>query len=200
MRSVFNEEIDIVWENYESRIQKLGFRKMMLMSQRSLMEYFTLNYKNLYFQVKHRNEKLGKTRKEVSYSILKLRRLIALWIESDVWKVEGGVSFTATDRYKQFPMFSCQRPDIIPMPKTIKRLQAKCLNQFILDYNEICKKYSSASRSKVKAIHNLRDLRNVLISTQGFSEQESNQVIKMYGSVVAKREVNDFSNEEINLF
>ena len=92
MRSVLNEEMDVVWDNYEKRIKELGFKNMMLSSQRDLMNYFTLNFKNLYYQVKYKNQDLGKSRGEVRYSILKLRRLVALWVKINVWPVDGGIN------------------------------------------------------------------------------------------------------------
>ena len=120
MRSVLNEEMDVVWDNYEKRIKELGFKNMMLSSQRDLMNYFTLNFKNLYYQVKYKTQDLGKSRGEVRYSILKLRRLVALWVKSNVWAVDGGINYSANDKRREFPLFRCQRPNIVPMPKTIK--------------------------------------------------------------------------------
>lgn len=199
MRSVLMDEMDLVWENYEKKIQELGFKNMMLMSQKELMEHFRLNYKNLYFLVKHRDEELGKTRQQTSYSQVKLRRLIALWSKSNVWAIEGGISYSPNDKRKEFPLFKCQRPGIIPMPKTIKKLQAKCLHQFIEDYNSNYAYNKFMVRGKTKYISNLKDLRNVLMTKENFTEVEANNIIKLYGSVVAKKEVNDFSNEEIEL-
>ncbi|MDY2695718.1 MAG: hypothetical protein SOV27_00970 [Eubacteriales bacterium] len=199
MRSVLNEEMDVVWDNYEKRIKELGFKNMMLSSQRDLMNYFTLNFKNLYYQVKYKNQDLGKSRVEVRYSILKLRRLVALWVKSNVWAVDGGINYSANDKRREFPLFRCQRPNIIPMPKTIKRMQAKCLHQFIEDYNANYVKNVQQGKSKTPYIRNLRDLRNVLMTHADMNEIEANQIIKLYGSVVAKKEVNDFSNEGIDL-
>lgn len=199
MRSVLNEEMDIVWENYERKIKELGFKNMMLTPQKELMQYFTLNFKNLFYQVKYRNQDLGKSRAEVSYSILKLRRLVALWVKSNVWVVDGGISYSLKDKRNEFPLFRCQRPNIVPMPKTIKRMQAKCLHQFIEDYNENYEQNKQQGKSKTPYIRNLRDLRNVLMTKADMTELEANQIIRLYGSVVAKKEVNDFSNEGIDL-
>lgn len=199
MRSVLMDEMDLIWKNYEERIKELGFKNMMLMSQKELMEHFRLNYKNLYYQVKYRDEDLGKTRQETSYSQLKLRRLIALWVKSNVWIIEGGVSYSLKDKRNEFPLFNSQRPGIIPMPKTIKKLQAKCLHQFIEDYNSNYAYNKFMLRGKTKYISNLKDLRNVLMTKENFTEEQANNIIKLYGSVVAKKEVNDFSNEEISL-
>ena len=85
------------------------------------------------------------------------------------------------------------------MPKTIKRMQAKCLHQFIEDYNANYIKNVQQGKSKTPYIRNLRDLRNVLMTHADMNEIEANQIIKLYGSVVAKKEVNDFSNEGIDL-
>lgn len=199
MKSVLSDQMDLIWYNYEKRMKKLGFKAMMLTPQSELIKAFTLNYKNLYYQQFHLCSLHKKSRGETSYAQLKLRRLIALWVNSNVWKVEGGVKYKSHDKYKQFPLFGCQRPNIVPMPKTIKRMQAKCLSQYIEDYNEKCFHDESASKSSVKYIANLRDLRNVLVKHEGFDEQMANQLVKLYQSTIAKKEVNDYSNEGIDL-
>ena len=78
-------------------------------------------------------------------------------------------------------------------------MQAKCLHQFIEDYNANYVKNVQQGKSKTPYIRNLRDLRNVLMTHADMNEIEANQIIKLYGSVVAKKEVNDFSNEGIDL-
>ena len=198
MRSVFKDEMDLIWTNYERIIKQIGFKGMMLSSQLDLIQKFTLNYKNLYFQVKDINEYLGKTREEISYAELKLRRLIALWKNGNVWKIEGGISYKSSDKYQQFPLFNCQRPGIVPMPKTITKLQAKCLHQYIEDYNQKSVQDASFAKGKTRYIRNLRDLRNVLMAQEKMDEKTANKIIKLYGSAVAKKEVNDFSNDSID--
>ena len=199
MRSVFNEEMDIIWNNYEKTIKKIGFRAMMLATYPTLQRVFELDFKDLFYQVKNQNEGLGKSKQEVSYSILKLRRLVALWEKNNVWEVEGGVSFKANDKYHDFPLFQCQTPLIVPTEKTLKYMQAKCLHQYIQDYNANCDKNKAMGRSKVHYIRNLRDLRNVLMAHERISEVVVNDIVKLYGVAGAKKEVSDFSREGIDL-
>lgn len=199
MKSILDDQMKLIWHNYEKRMKELGFKAMMLTPQAELMKAFTLNYKNLYYQQFHVCSYKKLNRGETSYAQLKLRRLIAVWAKSNVWKIEGGIKYKAKDKYQQFPLFGCQRPNIIPMPKTIKRMQAKCLNQYIEDYNEKCADESFVSRSSVTYIANLRDLRNVLIKHEGLDEETANKLVKLYSSTIAKREVNDFSNEGIDI-
>lgn len=199
MRSVYNEEMDIIWENYEQIIKKIGFRSMMLATYPTLQKLFELDYRDLFYQVKNNSKAQGKSKQEISYSILKLRRLMAMWQKSNVWLVEGGVSYKPTDRYEEFPLFQCQTPLIVPTEKTLKRLQAKCLHQYIENYNANVAQNIASGRSKVHYIRNLRDLRNVLIAHERISEVIVNDIIKLYGSVEAKKEVNDYSNEGIDI-
>ena len=199
MRSVFNEEMDVIWANYEATIKKLGFRAMMLASVPTLQKLFELDYRDLFYQVKDCAKYQGKSKQEISYSILKLRRLMALWQKSNVWTVEGGITYKPNDKYGDFPLFQCQTPVITPTEKTIKRLQAKCLHQYIENYNANVAHNIVNGRSKVHYIRNLRDLRNVLMAHERISEVVVNDIIKLYGSVEAKKEVNDYSNEGIDL-
>ena len=55
MRSIYNEEIDLVWSNYENLINRLGFYKMLETSDEELQQIFTMKYKDLYYQVKNAN-------------------------------------------------------------------------------------------------------------------------------------------------
>lgn len=197
MRSVYSEEMDLIWECYERIILDVGFKGMMLNSEKVLINAFTLNYKDLFYKVIENNK--FKSREEISYSVLKLRRLMALWYKNNVWDIEGGVSYKVKDRFKQFPLFKSQSPLISPLNKTIDKLRAKCLHKYIEDYNKMCKTDSYKSNSKVKHISNLRDLRNVLVSYEKIDEASANEIIKLYGSVVAKKEVNDFSNDTLIL-
>lgn len=199
MRSVFNEEMDIIWDNYEKIIKRIGFRGMMLATYPTLKRVFELDFKDLFYQVKKQNEGIGKSKQEVSYSILKLRRLVALWEKNNVWEVEGGVSFKPEDKYHDFPLFQCQTPLIAPTEKTLKYMQAKCLHQYIEDYNANSDKNKLNGRSKVHYIRNLRDLRNVLIAHERISEVVVNDIVKLYGIAGAKKEVSEFSREGINL-
>lgn len=200
MRSVYNEEMDIIWANYEKIIQQIGFRAMMLATYPTLQRIFELDFKDLYYQVKNASSKQGRSRQEISYSILKLRRLVAMWEQSNVWKVEGGITYKEKDKYHHFPLFQKQIPHIVPTEKTLKYMQAKCLHQYIANYNANCDKNRLSGRSKVAYIRNLRDLRNVLISHEQIAEVVVNDIIKLYGNNAGvNKEVNDFSSEGINL-
>lgn len=198
MRSVLNEEMDLIWDEYAKKISELGFKKMMTTPISELQSIFTLNYKDLFYLVKDINLELGKTRDEIRYSELKLRRLMAIWQKNGIWAVDGGISYSKNDPRNQFPMFASQRPDIVPTIKTIAKLKAKCLHQFIVDFNANYQQ-NLLAKSKTKVIKNLRDLRNVLMAYEDMDETTANSIIKLYGSAVAKKEINDFSSESIYL-
>ncbi|MBE7074572.1 MAG: hypothetical protein E7376_01130 [Clostridiales bacterium] len=195
MRSVLNEEMDIIWYNYGKTIEQLGFKKMMFSSCEELQKLFTLNYKDLFNQVKSMNQKVGKSRQEVSYSILKLRRLMALWQKNKVWVVDGGISYSNGDVYNEFPNFASQNPKVIPSVVTIKKLQAKAIHKYIKDYNANYARNVFFGRSHIKVIRNLRDLRNVLVAHERLSDATANSIVRLYSEIVAKKEVSDFSNE-----
>ncbi len=66
-------------------------------------------------------------------------------------------------------------------------LKNKISHKYIEDYNIMCKNISYESNSKVEHISNTRDLRNVLVSYEKIDEASANEIIKLYGSVVAKK-------------
>lgn len=199
MRSIYNEEIDLVWSNYENLINRLGFYKMLETSDEELQQIFTMKYKDLYYQVKNANIDKGKTKGEVRYSILKLRRLIAVWYNHKVWEMNSGIHYSYRDGHKQFPRFDRQNPDVIPSIKTIHKLQAKVLHQYIEDHNsrvdELRQKGSKDGAKTPRYICNLRDLRTYLIAECKMDTDTATYFTKLYGSVVATKEVNDFSNQ-----
>ena len=206
MRSIFKEEIDIVWDNYDYLIRTLGFYKMVESSTQELQKLFTLKYKDLYFQVKNSNFAKGKTKNEVGYSILKLRRLIAVWNKNNIWKMNSGIHYSAKDTRNQFPKFDRQNPDVIPTERTIQRLQAKVLHQYIENHNNrvdelIANKQLDDNGKKPRYITNLRDLRLCLMSECKLDEELASELTRKYANVVAHKEVNDFSNQtdEINI-
>lgn len=198
MRSIFKDEIDIVWDNYNYIINTLGFHKMIESTPQELQDLFTLNYKDLYFQVKKANEEKGRTKSEISYNILKLRRLITLWARNKIWGLDVNITFSCHDINNQFPKFGRQNPKITPSEKTIQRLQAKVLHQYIEDHNQRVDEIL-ASRSytneKPRYITNLRDLRNCLMSECKIDKELANKLTKQYKNIVAHREVNDFSTQ-----
>lgn len=204
MRSIFKEEIDIVWDNYDYMIKTLGFYKMVQTPAEELQKIFTMQYRDLYYQVKENNIAKGKSRGQISYSILKLRRLIALWNKNNIWKMNSQIHYSYRDANNQFPKFDRQNPDIIPTVKTIQRLQAKVLHQYIENHNQkvdeqIANKSFEGKRPRY--IRNLRDLRLCLMSECRLDEALASELTKKYADVVANKEVNDFSTqiEEISL-
>ncbi|MBQ3494978.1 MAG: hypothetical protein IJA69_06130, partial [Clostridia bacterium] len=167
-------------------------------SEYELQDLFTMPYKELYYHVKNTNLEKGKTRGQVSYSVLKLRRLVAVWNRGKVWDVDCNIDYSYRDANNQFPKFDKQNPQIIPTIKTVQRLKAKALHNYIEAYNKNVDKIleeKSYVGQKPRYIRNLRDLRLCLMSDCKFGEAKASEITKKYGAIIAKKEVHDFSNE-----
>ena len=119
MRSVLDYEMDYIFKLYSKKVTLLGFDKMAKSGYKKLQNEFALKYNDLFKQIKGSNEKLGKSKEEVSYAILKIRRLIALWEKEGIIKVEGGVKYSANDKHQEFPIFGSQHFEIAPTKQTI---------------------------------------------------------------------------------
>ena len=179
MRNINIDEIAIYYKNYEDRLdelmKKLTLKEILEMSDDELKKLFTLNYKDLYFQVKFLNA--HKTKPEISYSILKLRRLSAIWHEMDAIEIDGGVTYADTDTYHQFPMFQSQNPVVYPSGKNLDRIRVKALGIYVKENN----------------ISDLRELRSHLYFKLGLSNEVTNKYVQLYKYLRESRAINTFA-------
>ena len=190
MRSVLDYEMDYIFRLYNTQVKKLGFDAMANTSNRKLQKVFALKYNDLFKQIKGLNEKLGKSREEVSYAILKIRRLIALWEKEGIIKVEGGVGFSENDKYKEFPIFASQHFEISPTKETILKLQAKAIDTFIETFNH---RIDEANLDHKYRINNLRDLRLALIKHKGLDMTTATKLTDIYRQHSSKSDIYHFS-------
>ena len=177
MRNIYDEELNILWNNYNDIINKVGFYSMLEDSTKSLQEKFTLLYKQLYFQVKTENS--WKPENEMKYNLLKLRRLLGLWQSNDIINIEGGVHYSDRDVYRQFPLYAMQNPRVVPTIKTINKLRVKALIGYVEEKN----------------IKDLRSLRGHLVRVLKIDSDTATFLTKLYGKMQAKKEINDFSQK-----
>lgn len=177
MRNIYDEELDILWDNYNDILNKVGFYSMLEDNTKSLQEKFTLLYKQLYFQVKEANS--WKPKNEMKYNLLKLRRLLAIWNNSEIIQLEGDIHFSEKDKNHQFPLFSMQNPKVVPTIKTINRLRIKALVGYVEEKN----------------IKDLRVLRWHLMKYLKIDERKATFLTQLYRKMQAKKEINDFSQK-----
>ena len=177
MRSVLDYEMDYIFRLYNEKANRIGFKQMCTLSTRELQRIFTLKYNDLFKYTKDINELMGKSREQISYAILKIRRLIALWNKEGIIKVEGGIRFSANDKYAEFPIFASQHFGIIPTRETIFKLQAKTVDTFIEQYNHRIDEAGLDHRKKIK---NLRDLRLALMKYKGLDSETATMLTDIY--------------------
>ena len=179
MRNINIDEIAIYYKNYEGIIDELlvskSLKEILEMSDEQLKKLFTLNYKDLYFQVKTMNE--HKTKPEISYSILKLRRLSAIWHEMGAIEIEGGVKYASSDKYHQFPLFQYQSPKVYPTEKNLNRIRVKALGIYVQEYN----------------ISDLRELRGHLKFKLGLEKDMIDKYSNIYKYLRESRAINTFA-------
>ena len=176
MRNIYNEELDILWDNYDNICDSTQRTAILKLDNDALRRYFTLNYKDLFYQVKTAN--LYKPRNQMKYNLLKLRRLLALWVNNNIITLEGGISYSVNDPYKQFPLFRTQSPKVIPTIKTINKLRVKALVSYAKDHN----------------IQDFRQLRMSLIKND-FSNAQVNFLTDLYKKMQARSEMNNYSEK-----
>ena len=190
MRSVLSNEMDLILKMYDRKIKKYGFYAITRYSNNDLKKMFTLNYKDLFLITKNMSEGKGLSREQASYSILKLRRMIALWEKQGIFSIPGGVYYSIKDKNEQFPMFSSQSFNIVPTIKTIKSIQAKIVKEYIDNYNNKITQSGLGNRYLIK---NLKDLRNSLMKNQYMKAEDANKIVKIYGQIAASDELANFS-------
>ncbi len=177
MRNLYEEELDILWDNYKDIMDIIGFDTVLTASTEELQSKFALKYKQIYYQVKDANS--WKPKNVMKYNLLKLRRLFAIWKENNIVLIEGGVSYSERDTYKQFPKYNMQNPTVYPTEKTINKLRVKALVGYVEE----------------KQLKDLRSLRASLIRGLGFDNDTANFLTKLYGKMQARSEVNKFSEK-----
>lgn len=192
MRSVYNEEMDIVWLKYQKKIERMGYLKFLEMSDNEIQRILKLDFKELLESVKTRGAIWGKDRKEIKYSVLKLRRLIALWKTKGVMCGDFNVTYKPNDKYMSFPLFDKQNYEVMPSENTIHKIKIKLIDKFIDDYNNYV---DNNGHRKLKPITNLRELRMFLMADCGCEPAIATSLTNMYKIGSAKKEVWDFSDK-----
>lgn len=197
MRSVLDSMMDYIFRLYVAKANELGFDKIMKLSKEELQKEFTLDYKKLYNYVVDYGTTIGKPREKISYDVLKLRRLIAMWDKRGVISVEGGVSYMENDVYGSFPVFVGQQFTFEPTPETVDSIISKTVDTFIESYNHKVNEMRLDSKYRIR---NLRDLRNALIKVKKLKPEVATEVARIYGKNSSKLEVYDFSKNSIKNF
>jgi len=190
MRSVLDFEMDYFFDIYNEKVKKIGFKTMTTLGTRELQHIFTIKYNEIFKHIKASNELLNKPKEQVSYAILKIRRLIALWEKEGIIKVEGGVKFSQNDKYGEFPIFASQHFAITPTKEMVYKLQAKAVDTFIEAYNH---RVDETNPSHSKRIRNLRDLRCALMKHKGLDIVEATKLTNIYRDHSSKIDVYDFA-------
>ena len=189
MQSIQKDEIDILYRNYEYSIDQLlkgkTLKEVLSATNEELREQFALAYKSLYFQVKFENA--YKTKPEISYSILKLRRIAAIWHEMGVIEIDGGVTYKDSDKYRQFPLFASQSPTVYPTEKTLDRIRVKAIGLYIQEVNE------RERQGNGKGIHDLRQLRTHLIYNLEIDRETAEKYVRVFKYLRESRAINSFA-------
>ena len=121
-------------------------------------------------------------RNAIKYEVLKLRRWLAYMHKRGYIKVDGGVNYSAKDKYFQFPMFGCQKPDIVPTKKLINVIMKEYLDIY-------CKQNNIKDRDA-------RSLRLSLIKKEGVSTGRANQLIDLYKELLTEVALNEVVSEK----
>ena len=197
MRSVFSEEMDVIWNKYDKVIFRFGSIEFLEADEEYLQKMLKLNFKELLQHVKARACIFGKTRPQVRYSVLKLRRLIALWSEKNVLCGDFKITYRDSDIYRQFPLFDRQNFEVMPSVYSIRKMKAKIIDKFIEENNRMFVEHSK--KDELKPIKNLKDLRQFFYYELGFDNKLSTELTNIYKEYSAKNEVRDFSDSlELN--
>lgn len=184
MRNIYREELEILLQNYDEKLNDIlkneGLTSLLNKSNDELRKIFALEYKTVHYQVKTIYS--YKPRNELSYNLLKLKRICALWAKTNVIVVEGGVQYAQTDSYDQFPKFNMQNPTIYPSDKTLDKIRIKAIGSF-MEQNET---------------YDLRFLRNMLLHDFGMSNEKTNEYVDAIRRMQAKKVINSFSLDNTN--
>ncbi len=179
MKSVFSDEYDIILENYDSIYDSVNFVDILSKDNSELAGVFTLNYKNLFHQVIDTAAQNGLDRGEISYCVLKLRRLLANMQNSKLCHIVGGISYSENDPYKEFPRFASQSPYIVPTIKTINKMRVKALVGYCQAMN----------------LKDLRSLRSSLIKKLGVNEKRATYLVDLVREMQTRSEMNHYSEK-----
>lgn len=179
MRYVLDEEYETILANYDDIYDGLDIVDILEADNDTIKNWFTLEYRNLFNQVKNKAIMCGKDRSEVSYSILKLRRLLANMQKSKITNVDGGIFYKATDYNRQFPKFQSQNPNVEPTIKTINKIKVKALVAYC----------------QANEVRDLRSLRASLIKKLGLSETKATYLTNLYREMMTRSEINGYSEK-----
>lgn len=179
MRYVLDEEYNVVLSNFDDNYDRLDIFDILEADTETLKNWFTMEYRDLFSQVKNIAITQGKTRSQISYSILKLRRLLANMQNSNITKVDGGVKYSSKDENKQFPKFMSQNPDIVPTVKTINKIRVKALVAYC----------------QLNNIKDLRSLRASLMRKLRLSERNATYLTGLYREMMTRSEINNYSEK-----
>ena len=179
MRNIYKEELEILLANYDEKLddilRKEGLASLLNKSNDELRADFALSYKTVFMQVKEKNS--YKPRNELSYNLLKLRRVFALWKSTNIVLIEGGIRYKPLDTYEKFPIYNMQNPTIWPTDKTLNRLRVKAIGIYV----------------KSNKIRDLRALRTALVMKFGLDNNTANFYIDIFRRMQAKKVMNNFS-------
>lgn len=179
MRYVLDEEYNVVLSNFDDNYDSLDIFDILEADTETLKNWFTMEYRDLFSQVKNIAITQGKTRSQISYSIIKLRRLLANMQNSNITKVDGGIKYSSKDENKQFPKFMSQNPDIVPTVKTINKIRVKALVAYC----------------QLNHIKDLRSLRASLMRKLKLSERNATYLTGLYREMMTRSEINNYSEK-----
>lgn len=185
MQSVLNNEMEIFWSRYKKIIKKQGVKTFLERSTPTLKKVLTIEYKSLFQDAKVKAKKAGKTRSQISYCCLKLRRLIALWDSEGVLCGNYKISYKH-DQYNKFPLFDRQNFNVVPTTKTIEKIKINLLNDIVKKYNKEVLKAQKIGNTKNKPITNLCELRTFLIFKMGIKPSAVPELMRLYKDQTAK--------------
>ncbi len=179
MRYVLDEEYETILANYDDIYDGLDIVDILQADNDTIKDWFTLEYRDLFRQVKNKAIMHGKTRPQISYSILKLRRLLANMQKSKITSVAGGITYGNNDFNEQFPKFRAQNPDVVPTIKTVNKLRVKALVAY----------------AKINDTKDLRSLRASLMRKLKLSESQATYLTKLYREMFTRSEINGYSEK-----
>lgn len=193
MRSVYFEEMDMFWSKYQDKVHEIGYIDFLVADEKFLQNQLSLEFKELFLEILANNGPIKKTRKEISYSVLKLRRLIALWNNKNVMTGNYDITFKDKDKYQEFPMFDKQNFVIEPTLETVRKIKVKIINNYIEDYNQYVDEQRLKGNTEPKYISNLKDLRLFFMSKLELDSKTATYLTGVYREGSARNEVRDFS-------
>ena len=179
MRYVLDEEYDTILSNYDDIYDGLDIVEILQADNDTIKDWFTLEYRDLFEQVKNKASMCGKTRAQVSYSILKLRRLLANMQKSKITNVVGGITYRGNDYNEQFPKFRAQNPDVVPTIKTVNKIRVKALVAY----------------AQINNTKDLRSLRASLMRKLKLSEPQATYLTNLYREMFTRSEINAYSEK-----